>query len=77
MTKPNSASRHSPRAITIAISTAITALNRVKALARMISPTVRDGRSSVRLTRPAAMRSSTSALVSPAPVVAAVASLTS
>ena len=53
------------------MSVAITALNRVKTLARTISPTVRDERLSVRLTRPAAVRSATSAVLRPRHVVAA------
>ena len=71
ITNPNSASRHSPSAITTPMSVAITALNRVKTLARTISPIVRDERLSVLLTRPVAVRSATSAVLRPRHVVAA------
>ncbi len=65
ITKPKRASRHSPRTRTVPISTLMMALNRVKTLARRISPNVRDDRWSLTLTFPSATRWATSAAVSP------------
>ena len=65
ITTPNRASRHSPRAITTAISAAITALNRVSTFALTISPSERDERLAVRLTLPSATRFATSSAPRP------------
>ena len=65
ITAANSASRGEPITSTTTASTAISALNRVKTLLRMISPSDRDEESSTLLTLPAATRSLTSAVVSP------------
>ena len=51
--------------ITVATSTPISALNRVNTLARMICWMVREGAGGTALTRPAAVRSATSAAVNP------------